>query len=138
MRCTLRQQSRCPGLSPPGGGTTHLPGIQVVSHLEHQEEDAQRLLLDGVPLPVLDNLSTEGQQWVNFLQLTLHQQQLGKERCRRWGPLAGHRSTICPPAHPPTRGLLAHADCCKTELELGSRLLLPRHKPHSLELESHP
>lgn len=53
--------------------TTHLPSIQVVGHLEHQEEDTQRLFLDGVPLPVLNYLSTEGQQRVDFLQLALHQ-----------------------------------------------------------------
>ena len=52
----------------------YLPGTQVVGHLEHQEEDTQRLFLDGVPLPVLNYLSTEGQQWVDFLQLALHQQ----------------------------------------------------------------
>lgn len=64
------------------GGATYLPSIQVVGYLENQEEDAQRLLLDGVPLPVLNYLSTEGQQRVDFLQLALHQQQLGKEKRR--------------------------------------------------------
>lgn len=83
--------------SPPVGGIAHLPGIQVVCHLEHQEEDAKRLLLDGVPLPVLDNLSTEGQQRVDFLQLAFHQQQLGRRGTGTRIPFWCTRPSACHP-----------------------------------------
>lgn len=55
---------------------SHLSGVQVMRHLQHQEEDTQRLLLDGVSLPGLHDLTAQSQERMHLLQLTLHQQQL--------------------------------------------------------------
>lgn len=59
---------------------THLSGIQVVRHLQHQEENTQGLLLDGVSLPGFHDLPAQRQERMNLLQLTLHQQQLQAQR----------------------------------------------------------
>lgn len=63
-----------------GGNDTHLSGIQVMRHLQHQEENTQGLLLDGVSLPGFHDLPAQRQEWMNLLQLTLHQQQLQTQR----------------------------------------------------------
>ena len=56
--------------------TPHLSGVQVMCDLEHQEEDPEGLLLDGVPVPVLHDGTAQGEQRVHLAQLALHQQQL--------------------------------------------------------------
>lgn len=73
-----------------GGNDTHLSGVQVMRHLQHQEENTQGLLLDGVSLPGFHDLPAQRQERMNLLQLTLHQQQLQTRRVYQQCFHAGH------------------------------------------------
>lgn len=63
---------------------SYLSGIKVVRDLKDQEEDPQRLLLDGVSLPIFHNRSTQSEQRMHLGKLPLHEQQLqGKNATSR-------------------------------------------------------
>lgn len=59
---------------------SYLASIQVMGDLQDQEEHSERLLLDGVSLPVLDNLPTQSQKRVHLLELPLHEKQLQEKK----------------------------------------------------------
>lgn len=54
----------------------YLSSVQVVRDLKYQEEDPQRLLLDGISLPVFHNSPAQCEKRVHFAELSLHKQQL--------------------------------------------------------------
>lgn len=88
-------------------------------------------------MPVLNYLSTEGQQWVDFLQLALHQQQLWGE-VHVLGTLLVHRAAAHLPMHCAAAGTSKGGH--KARLEPKSRQLQPRrllrqHKSHNLDSE---
>lgn len=59
----------CPSLPIP---FSYLSGIKVVCDLKDQEEDPQRLLLDGISLPIFHNRATQSEQRMHLRKLPLH------------------------------------------------------------------
>lgn len=58
----------------------YLSSVQVVRDLKYQEEDPQRLLLDGISLPVFHNSPAQCEKRVHFAELSLHKQQLEEKK----------------------------------------------------------